>query len=252
MRPLPDISTSAQFWAAIATIIAAPGAWWTYYATAVASRNNTYEGIKNYLAGIEAELDLLSDWASGEEGSQGYLFSKSQKEYTMERRDWFDPSRQIFRVGIPLIESFTSSPYLNHMTELVRPLVKLGHSVRRLFDLHEELRDFSHSNPGFYETLMRKMQQQKNVYTEEENQFMNVVFGMNWKMHVLLIGGSDSPDTNCLYKTFRNARTEIADFKSKLQPEPFPKWYFVLHLLSAILAFVGAWEAFRWLRPLFG
>jgi hypothetical protein len=76
MKQPPDILTSASFWASIATVWAASGAWFTYVAAAVASRQQTYEGILSLIEGLEAELALVSEWASGDEGSQGYLASR--------------------------------------------------------------------------------------------------------------------------------------------------------------------------------
>ena len=67
MKRLPDILTSATFWASIGTLWATSGAWFTYVAAAVASRQQTYEGILSLIKGLEAELALISQWASGEE-----------------------------------------------------------------------------------------------------------------------------------------------------------------------------------------
>lgn len=90
MKQLPDILTSATFWASIATMWAASGAWFTYVAAAVASKQQTYEGILSLIEGLEAELALVSEWASGEEGSQGYL-AKPRGQLAKEHSDWFNP-----------------------------------------------------------------------------------------------------------------------------------------------------------------
>ena len=67
MKHLPDILTSTTFWSAVLTIWAAVGAWFTFVAAARVSRRQTHADIMNLLAGIEAELDLVSLWASGSE-----------------------------------------------------------------------------------------------------------------------------------------------------------------------------------------
>jgi hypothetical protein len=59
MKQLPDILTSASFWAAVGTLWAASGAWFTYVAAAVSSRQQTYEGILSLVEGLEVELDLV-------------------------------------------------------------------------------------------------------------------------------------------------------------------------------------------------
>jgi hypothetical protein len=60
MKPLPDIATSAGFWAAIGTLWSVSGAWFTFVDAARASRKRTHEGILNLLTGIETELELVS------------------------------------------------------------------------------------------------------------------------------------------------------------------------------------------------
>src|SRR5438445_3402057 len=88
MKQLPDILTSATFWASIGTLWAASGAWFTYVAAAIASRQQNYEGILNLIKGLEAELELVSEWASGDEGSKGYLV-KTRIQLMKEHPDWF-------------------------------------------------------------------------------------------------------------------------------------------------------------------
>jgi hypothetical protein len=70
MKQLPDILTSATFWASVGTLWAASGAWFIYVAAAVDSRQKTYEGILSLIAGLEVELELVSEWTGGA-GSQG-------------------------------------------------------------------------------------------------------------------------------------------------------------------------------------
>jgi hypothetical protein len=59
-----------NFLASIATMWAAVGRVVTYVAAAVASRQQTYEGILSLIEGLEAELTLVSEWAAGDEGNQ--------------------------------------------------------------------------------------------------------------------------------------------------------------------------------------
>lgn len=132
MKQLPDILTSATFWASIATMWAASGAWFTYVAAAVASRQQIYEGILNLIEGLEAELALVSEWAAGDEGNQGYL-TKTRAQLAQEHTDWFNPSRAVFKFSTPTLGNLTNSPYARSLTPIVRPFVMLNHSIRRLF-----------------------------------------------------------------------------------------------------------------------
>lgn len=246
MKPLPDIFTSAQFWSSVATIWAAAGAWFTFFTAARGSRKQNYEGILNLIAGIEAELELVSDWASGGETDVGYLQSKTPVELTREHEDWFYPSRQIFSFDTPSLQSFTTSAQLRHLTGIVRPLVRLNYSIHRIFDLHNELRTFVNSHPDLYDRVLKKLAQKPNAYTPDELVYMNIIFGMNLRIHQQLIGGADSQDELCLYKAFRIARKAVSDFKTKLRPEPLPKWYWLLHVIAAYLALNGLWQIARW------
>jgi hypothetical protein len=246
MKPLPDIGVSTAFWASVATLWSAAGAWFTYVGAAKLSRLQTYDEIMNLLSGLEAELDLVRDWASGGEEEIGYSQSKTKEELVKERRDWFNPSRQIFTFETPSLKAVTSSAQLHNIAALVRPLVYLNYSIRRLFDSHLDYRQFVHSSPHLYQSVVAKLSEPKNTYTGEEKTYMNHVFGMNMKMHQELIGGKDSADLLCLYHSFRTAQSAIKEFKSKLRPEPLPQWYWVLHVIAFYLAANGFWQVLRW------
>jgi hypothetical protein len=247
MRQLPDIVTSATFWAAVATLWSAAGAWFTYVAATVSSRQETYEGILNSIAGIDAELELVSQWASGGEHDQGYLQSKTQQQLIDQHGDWFNPSRMIFTFEAPTLNRLTSSPYAKSLNNVVRPLVRLNQSIRRLLDYLGRYQTFVASEPALYQSVTKKMATApKNAYSPEELVYMNFVFGMNLKIHQLLIGGSDSADEGCLYKAFRVARKELQDFKLALRRERLPRAYWVLHIAAGCLALNGLWQVLRW------
>jgi len=202
------------------------------------------------MAGIEAELDLVSEWASGGEHDLGYLQSKTKIELTKEHPDWFNPSRQIFSFDTPSLQSFTRSAQLRLLAEIVLPLVRLNYSIRRLFDLHNELRTFANSNPELYSSVFKKLATTPAPFTDEEQVYMNIIFERNLRIHQQLIGGSDSVDVLCLYKSFRTARRAIAEFKAKLRCEPLPGWYWLLHVIAIFLALNGFWQVARWFNVL--
>lgn len=249
MKQLPDILTSTTFWSAVLTIWAAVGAWFTFIAAARASRNQTHADIMNLLAGIEAELDLVSLWANGHENSGGYLQEHDKEKLAKGHPDWFNPSRQIFTFDTPSLQSFTASAQLRHLSEIVRPLVRLNYSVRRVFDLHSELRTFVNSHPELYDQVCKKLSEVPNVFTSEEKVYMNIVFGFNLRIHQQLIGGKDSTDDLCLYHAFRTAQRKVEEFKAHAHPERLPNWYWLLHVSAVLFAVLGAWEVGRWLMP---
>jgi len=224
MKQLPDISTSVAFWSSLATVWAASGAWFTYVAAAVDSRQKTYEGILSLIEGLEAELDLVSQWAAGDEGNQGYV-SKTRAQLRKEHLDWFNPSRAVFKFSTPVLSNVTNSPYAKSLTRIIRPLVMLGHSIRRLFENIERYQAFVFGDIEKYQSVLPKFAiNPKNLgdsttptsialpdpsqigLTPEEQVYVNHIFMMNEWIHQLNIGGADSPDEVCLYKSFRTAR----------------------------------------------
>jgi hypothetical protein len=246
MKQLPDILTSVTFWASVGTLWSAAGAWFTYVAAAVSSRQQTYEGVLNLIAGLEAELELVSEWASGGDQDQGYLQSKSQQQLIDEHDDWFNPTRLIFTFETPTLSSLTSSPQARSVNSLVRPFVLLNYSIRRLLDFLSHYQTFVASAPALYQSVAKKMSTApRNAYSPEEQVYMNFVFGMNLKIHQLLIGGADSTDELCLYKAFRNARTALEEFTLALRREKLPRAYWILHIVAAGLALDGIWQVLR-------
>lgn len=105
---LPDIPISVAFWAGIATLGSAAGAWFIFVATAYNSRRDTYEGIRNLLVGLKVELDFIRQWASGDEGDPGYVLPTDMAELTKAKPDWFNPSRYIFTFESLALQRFTA------------------------------------------------------------------------------------------------------------------------------------------------
>jgi hypothetical protein len=247
MKQLPDILVSVSFWASIATLWSAAGAWFTYVGVVNDSRRKTHDGILNLIAGIEAELELISPWASGSEGEQGYLQSKSLAELILEHDDWANPGRLIFTFDTPTLSGFTNSRHMRDISQVVRPLVRLNHSIRRLLDYVSYQQKFVAGDPKMYQSVLKKTAPGANaVYTDEEIVYRSVLFEMNRKIHQEMIGGADSKDELCLYRAFRSARKALQEFKQNLKVDPLPWWYPVLHIAAAGLALLGGWQVLRW------
>jgi hypothetical protein len=249
MKPLPDIVTSASFWASIGTLWGAAGAWFTFVLAARAARKQTHEGVLNLVAGIEAELDLVELWASGKEGDVGYLQCNDKKELAKKHPDWFNPSRHIFTFDSPTLSNFTNSPFMAHLMPVVPALVRLGYSIHRLFDyVTTNYNPFVASDAGIYQEVVRKLTTgtPPSGLLAAEQVYANFVFGMNKTIHQDLIGGADCTDEMCLYKAFRRAKTAIKDFRANLLVESLPKWYWVLNVLAICLIVIGFIEVFRW------
>jgi hypothetical protein len=244
---------------------AASGAWFTYVASEVASRKKKYDGILSLIKGLEAELALVSEWASGEEGAQGYLV-RTRLQLVKEHPDWFNPSRMVFKFSTPRLNDVTNSPYVGSLGPIVRQLVTLNHSIRQLFDSMERYQAFVMGNVLMYQSVIEKLAPKTSPvelassttptvisvpylwqikWTPEERAYINIIFMMNEGIHQTIIGGSDSGDA-CLYKSFRIARTALQEFKEGLKREPLPDWFPLLHIVAGALAWVGLWQLMRW------
>ena len=252
MKQLPDIVTSVTFWAAVGTLWGAAGAWFTYVAVAVSSRQQTYDGIKSLIAGIEAELGLVSQWAAGDEGNQGYL-AKSQDQLSTENPDWFNPTRMAFTFSTPTLTNLTSSPYASALRPIIAPLVILNHSIRRYFESVDLYYSYVMGDMASYQSVLDKMAAtpaHQILWTEREAAYRGHIFNLNMAIHQTLIGGAGSSDTMCLYLAFRNARRALQEFKKGLKREPLPRTFWVLHILAGALAINGFWQVLRWFQIL--
>lgn len=268
MKQLPDILTSTTFWASIATLGAASGAWFTYVAAELASRQRTYEAIRSLIEGLDEELALVSQWAGGEEGSQGYV-QKSPAQLSQEHPDWFNPSRAIFKFSTPTLSNLTNSPYASYLTPVIKPLVMLNHSIRRLFDNIDRYEMFVFGDVEKYQSTLPKFAQNPPGWglapmptsiamphpsqiglTLEEQVYVNHIFMMNAQIHQGIIGGADSTDENCLYRSFRTARTALQKFKGELRRERLPRKFWVLHIVAGAMALMGVWQVLRWFEVL--
>jgi hypothetical protein len=270
MKQLPDILTSATFWASIATMEAASGAWFTYRASELDSRKKKYEGILSLITGLEAELALVSEWASGEEGSKGYP-AKTRLQLVKEHEDWFNPSRMVFKFDTPRLSDVTNSPYIASLGPIVPQLVTLNHSIRRLFDSLERYQAFVMGDVLMFQSVMEKLAPKTsptdaassttpteisvpNVgqikWSRQERAYINIIFMMNEGIHQGLIGGADSKSDECLYRSFRTARTLLQEFKKKLKPEPLPNWFLFLNFVAIVMFCLGLWQIMRWFEIL--
>jgi hypothetical protein len=268
MKQLPDIVTSASFWASIATMWAAAGAWFTYVAATLTSRQQTHDGILSLIEGLEAEMELVSQWASGEEGSKGYTI-KTRLQLIKDNPNWFNPSRMVFTFGTPLLNNVTNSPYARSLRPIMRHLVMLNHSIRRLLDSVESYQAFVLGDVVLYQRVLEKFAPKNappevassitptNIttplpgtikWTPDEMRYINVIFMKNEGIHQNMIGGVDSADSHCLYKEFRSARQALQAFKKGLKTNepPLPWWFVVLHIIASGLTALGIWEVLRW------
>lgn len=195
---------------------------------------------------------------------------KSPAQLGQEHPDWFNPSRAIFKFSTPTLSNLTNSPYASYLTPVIKPLVMLNHSIRRLFEnidryhmfvfgdvekYQSTLPKFAHNPPGWglavLPTAIVMPHPSQIGLTTEEQVYVNHIFMMNAQIHQGLIGGADSPDENCLYRSFRSARAALKKFKEEeFRREPLPRKFWVLHLVAGAMALMGVWQVLRWFEVL--
>jgi hypothetical protein len=239
------LSDSASFWASIATLWGAAGAWLTYFGTVWSNREERSAALSTLLSGLKTELVVVSDWASGE--GKGYE-QRPASELERERPDWFNPGRLIFSFECPTLRNLTNSPYIRELGPIVDDVVRLSRSITRLFNCYEEYREYVNSRPLLYDSVVKKLAQQKADFTEAEREYLKDIFRRNAQIHQSLIGGIDSQDSLCLYKTFRAAKESVNNFLRTYAKPLFPWWYWILHVIAAAAFLKGLLLIIAWLR----
>lgn len=240
------LDQTASIWGAIATLLAVAFAWFAHVVAALESRKRLYRGVSNLLMGIQKEIELIGHWAGDDEKEDGYL-PKSRAEYFVEKlTSWGHPSRTIFHFDYPAIKNLTASEQVGFLAPIIEEFMKLNYSIGRLYDLYEESRQYAFSRPEQFNKVAAKVESLKKgeVFsagglTAPENEYLQTIFSYNYKMHVELIGGKDSKDSVCLFKTFNKAKYDLREFVRSLEKEPLPWLYRIGHALAVII-FLGA------------
>src|SRR6266849_2322067 len=211
-------------WVDISTVVAATaGLWalafaWVTYVMSVHQQNeDEFQALKSVVDGLRVELDLMKDWTGA--GGQGY-----SKTITLQTApsDWSQPGRLIWKFDIEAISNLTRSPYLYRLRDIVGPFARLNFSVSRLFQLYDEYRSFVNSDPAVF------------LQARVPESHKSSVLQFNLTMHVNLIGGADSDDPNCLYKTYDAATSAYNKFGAELKQRKPPGWFCAGHLVSVM------------------
>src|SRR5260370_16276443 len=130
------------------------------------------------------------------------------------------------------------------MGSVIWSFVVLNHSIRRLFDYTSRYQAFVMGDVALYQVVLEKFAPKstplelanslppekivvpppwKIQWEPREHAYINHIFMMNETIHQFLIGGADSKDETCLYRSFRSARGVLQDFHKTLPPAPLPR-----------------------------
>jgi hypothetical protein len=246
---IATLPETAGFWASIATLWGAPGAWLTYYGTVLRSRDERDTALRTLLSGLKAELAVVSDWAGGAQGGKGYE-QRQFSELKQEHPDWFNPGRLIFSFDCPIIHGITNSLFVRELEPILDPVVRLSRSITRLLDYYDEYRTYVNARPALYDSVAKELQfasiRRTHDFTKEQRDFLSQVFRFNAQIHQDLIGGSEGSELG-LHKAFRVAEDSISQFTRNLKKPPFPWWYWILHMIAAGAFIEGLFLVLRWI-----
>jgi hypothetical protein len=228
MNKLVDLSTVL---AAAAGLWALGLAWFTYVMAVHAQNENEFLALKSIVKGLQVELGMMWAWTGGE--TEGY--SKDMK-LGDEPADWSQPGRLIYKFSFDAISNLSTSPYLYALGDIVGPFARLNLSISRLFQVYDEYRSFVNSN------------WEHRTSATYKGAFESKVLRFNFVMHVTLIGGADSADPECLYKTYRNAVSALDSFGKTLKARSLPWWFAFGHVVGSACLVSGSLLLFHLFR----
>lgn len=152
----------------------------------------------------------------------------------------------IHQFDYPAIKGITSSTLVRFFAPVIDNFVLLNYSIMRLFDFYSDYRQFANSDIDLNMTVVEtffKATKEKPINIEELGErgkkYVNRIFTYNWTIHVRLIGGCDSKNSICLFRTYNDAKKSLERFKSSFKREPLPSWFWFGHILAAVF-FLGA------------
>jgi hypothetical protein len=223
---LVDVSTVI---AATAGLWALAFAWLTYVMAVRQQNQQEFLALRSIVAGLRVELDRMIGWTGA--GSAGY--SKGARP----EPDWSIPGRLIYKFDIEAISKLTLSPLLYSLGDIIDPFAKLSFSVSRLFQVYDEYRSFVNADPAVF--LGSRV---PSAQTEKVKEFNRI-------MHVELIGGADSTDPVCLYKTYGAAVSALKKFDGALSLKRCPRWFMIGHLFAGVCVGAGIVLLIKFVKP---
>ena len=244
-----DIVGAAGFWGSVAQILGISAAWFAFVTERREARRRTFESVKDIITGLEAEMALISLWASGKPDNPGYRPIAAEEYWKDERTraEWSDPERIIYPFDYPTVKSLTQSQHVRLLGPIIGEFVRLNYSIVRMFDFYAEYRRYVIARPALVDTVGPKLGKDGAEFSEEEKLFLASVFSYNYRIHVQYIGGKDSEDPTCLYHAFRSAEGSLADFKKRLRQERAPRWHSVGHVVAGAGLLVATLLLYLWL-----
>ncbi len=234
LDPPTVLAAAAGLWALVI-------AWWTYVESVRKHDQDIYDGLQSVLRGLRSELDFMKYWSGSY--SKGY----SQKlKIEDSPPDWSYPIRLIWGFPYETVKSLPQSPYAFHIRELIDPFLKLSFSISKLLQYYAEYRSYVLGQPELFHFFkLRKLSDAKTPLSPHQQECSEIVRDFNYRIHVHSIGGEDSTDEECLYRAHKRAFEALNAFERTLPKPSLPKLFWLGHVFSFVLFFVGLYLVFQ-------
>ncbi len=222
------LAAAAGLWALVI-------AWWTYVESVRKHDQDIYDGLQSVLRGLRSELDFMKYWSGSY--SKGYPQKLKIEDLPP---DWSYPTRLIWGFPYETVKSLPQSPYAFHMRELIDPFLKLSFSISKLLQYYAEYRQYVLGQPELYHFFkLRRLSDAKTPLSPLQQECSDIARDFNYRLHVHCIGGEDSADEECLYRAHKRAFEALNAFERALPKPSLPKLFWLGHVFSFVLFFVG-------------
>jgi hypothetical protein len=207
-----------------------------------------YGAVRRALLALSQDLAVISEWAPAYE-------RKSLDEYRTLGdgrfyKSWRRPHRVVFRFNYDAVRSIRQNPPTPSFDiQLLSDLATLDHAITNFFSLLDRYERIAQADAPILRKLYLKMSQeeagQQVDYTEEEKEFQEVAYRLNYQIHIGAIGAEEQQDKEApgLHWAYEQARQSLCRVESSLKAPTFlthDHQFYVVGDLTAVTFIVSA------------
>jgi hypothetical protein len=181
-----------------------------------------YGALRRALTALSQELAVLAEWSDGYERKSldEYRTLGNGKYY----KDWRRPHRLVFRFNYDSIRGVRQNPPTPDFDiQLLSDLSVLDHAITNLFSLLDRYDRIVQGDAvrlgKLYLKVAGEEAGQRVDYTEEEQEFQEIAFRLNYQIHVDGIGAEEQRDQKApgLHWAHKKARESLTRVESCLK-----------------------------------
>ncbi|HSQ61093.1 MAG TPA: hypothetical protein VLT84_11820 [Acidobacteriota bacterium] len=238
----------------MAALGALSAAWRSYTRDERRARDRLEGGIQGVLDGLRHELNLAGVWARGPDG-EGYPphgdEAATHEHYRNDPRfhEWLIPLRGVRPLTREAIGALGSSEYAAYLGPLLGPFALLNSAMVAIEKAERERAQFVTADPRLLAGLHPAWVREGVPLTQEQLDYVGVVFLYNFALHVQIIGSRQSADANCLFQANAAARREFDAFEATWRdalPRP-PRWHLIADAVSVAMLVAAVAVSCSWL-----